>query len=52
MSEQDYKLCYIDGNKAYFTDNFKRQRGDDWNDAPYEHNAEPPYDHYYEDGQE
>ena len=22
--------------------------GDDWNDVPYEHNAETPYDHYYE----
>ena len=25
--------------------------GDDWNDAPYEHNAEPPYTDYY-DGDE
>lgn len=24
--------------------------GDDWNDIPYEHNAEPPYDNYYIDG--
>lgn len=47
-----YKLCYVDGNKAYFTDNFKKQWGDDWNDRPYEHNAEPPYTHYYEDGVE
>lgn len=42
----EYKLCYIDGNKAWFTSNFEHQWGDDWNDAPYEHNAEQPYDHW------
>lgn len=48
MNEQDYKLCYIDGNKAWFTSNFEKQWGDDWNDAPYEHNAGDPYDHDYD----
>lgn len=43
-----HKLCYIDGNKAWFTDNFEKQWGDDWDDAPYEHNAEQPYDHWSE----
>jgi len=37
------KLCYIEGPWAYFT-TAKRQWGDDWNDAPYEHNAGRPYD--------
>ena len=42
-----YKLCYVDGNIMYFTDNFENQRGDDWDDAPYEYNAEEPYDRKY-----
>ena len=43
-----YKLCYIDGQKAYFTSNLKKQWGDDWNDRPYECNAGDPYDHWSE----
>lgn len=43
-----YKLCYIKGNKAWFTNNFEEQWGDDWNDAPYEHNAGEPYDSWHE----
>ena len=44
-----YKLCYIENNKAWFTKlNLPDQYGDDWNDAPYEHNAGRPYDHRYE----
>ena len=45
-----FKLCYVRDNIMYFTDNFKNQWGDDWNDAPYEHNAGKPYDRadYYE----
>lgn len=43
-----YKLCYIDGNKAWFTDNFEEQWGDDWDDRPYECNAGYPYDHWSE----
>lgn len=50
--QESYKLCYIDGQKAFFTDNFEEQWGDDWNDAPYEHNAGDPYNHYYKDKQE
>ena len=39
------KLCYIENQTAYFTDkHLSKQWGDDWNDAPYEHNAEVPYD--------
>ena len=40
---------YIEGKKekwAFFTPMFERQWGDDWNDAPYEHNAGYPYDDY------
>jgi len=40
----DAKLCYVGGNAAYFTtQNLADQWGDDWNDAPYEHNAGAPY---------
>ena len=46
--EEEYKLCYVDGQKAYFTSNFEKQCGDDWNDAPYECNAESPYNHWSE----
>lgn len=37
-------LCYIENNFAYFTSDFDKQWGDDWNDRPYEHNAGEPYD--------
>jgi len=38
-------LCYVDGSKAYFTTApLDKQWGDDWNDAPYEHNAGTPYE--------
>ena len=40
---KEYKLCYVEGNKAWFSDNFENQWGDDWNDRPYECNAEVPY---------
>jgi hypothetical protein len=40
----EFKLCYIEGNWAYFTtQELDQQWGDDWNDAPYEHNAGTPY---------
>lgn len=39
----EYKLCYVHDNILYFTDDFEHVHSDDWNDAPYEHNAEPPY---------
>lgn len=42
--DKEFRLCYVDENIMYFTDNFKNQVGDDWNDRPYEHNAEPPYE--------
>ena len=45
--KDDYKLCYVYGNFAYFTKlGLSKQWGDDWDDAPYEHNADEPY---YED---
>ena len=44
----EYKLCYVDGNFAYFTSApLARQWGDDWDDAPYEHNAGRPYEDHY-----
>jgi hypothetical protein len=37
-------LCYIDDCWAYFTTrSLDLQTGDDWDDAPYEHNAGDPY---------
>jgi len=46
MKIADHQLCYIEGGKAYFADvPPERVWGDDWDDAPYEHNAERPYDH-------
>jgi len=38
-------LCYVDLPWLYFTDNMEKQWGDDWNDAPYEHNAGTPYEY-------
>ena len=53
----DFKLCYVDDNSEYpggdltlyFTelDDVTKQWGDDWDDAPYEHNAGTPYEHDY-----
>lgn len=41
----EFKLCYVDGCFAWFTTaDLKDQWGDDWNDAPYEHNAGCPYE--------
>lgn len=38
------KLCYVASNFAYFTTlPVEDQCGDDWDDAPYEHNAGTPY---------
>lgn len=45
---KEYRLCYIDGHKAWFTDSFENQWGDDFDDAPYECNAEEPYDSWSE----
>jgi hypothetical protein len=41
----EYKLCYVAGCWAYFTtQKIEDQWGDDWDDAPYEHNAGEPYE--------
>lgn len=47
LSEYDHcKLCYIYKNTAYFTSKeLDEVWGDDWDDAPYEHNAGEPYDY-------
>ncbi len=47
MSE--FRLCYVDRQWAWFTSQpITEQWGDDWNDAPYEHNAGDPY--YWREG--
>ena len=44
------RLCYVRGSWAYFTtQEIGKQWGDDWNDAPYEHNAGTPYEDYESD---
>ena len=44
-NNMNLKLCYVEGNFAYFTSKpLEEQWGDDWDDAPYEHNAETPYE--------
>lgn len=43
-SDKTFKLCYVEHNWAYFTtQELSKQWGDDWDDAPYEHNAGSPY---------
>lgn len=40
----DPVLCFVRGGAAFFTTQpLEKQWGDDWNDAPYEHNAGAPY---------
>lgn len=39
----DYEEGYT--HYLYFTSNLNNQWGDDWDDAPYEYNAEVPYTH-------
>ena len=37
-------LCYVAKGRAWFTtQSLSTQRGDGWNDAPYEHNVGAPY---------
>ena len=47
---------YVPGRQeyyAYFTPiPLDKQWGDDWDDAPYEYNAEIPYDDYYDENDE
>ena len=48
FNAEDFKLCYVDGHKVYFTTkDVTEQWGDDWDDAPYEHNAGTPYEPGY-----
>ena len=48
---EGFKLCYVSGDWAYFTtQKLSEQWGDDWNDAPYEHNAGAPYAYMENDG--
>jgi hypothetical protein len=47
-TNQEPVLCYVSGNFAYFTHApLNLQWGDDWDDAPYEHNAGDPYSRIY-----
>ncbi|MDB4312188.1 hypothetical protein N9937_02035 [bacterium] len=47
MKTSQLKLIYVDGPFAYFTDEFDKAWGDDWDDVPYEHNAGHPYGRYF-----
>lgn len=44
--ETQYYLCYVENGKCWFTNKWSKQWGDDWNDAPYEHNAGEPYTYW------
>lgn len=45
MDFNSFKLCYLSGGVAYFTtQDVQDQWGDDFDDAPYEHNAGTPYE--------
>lgn len=48
--KDDYKLCYVEKNFAYFTNlALSKQWGDDWDDICYSDNAgEPYYDDEYQ----
>jgi hypothetical protein len=53
MSEptQEPVLCYVEKCWAFFTRApLSAQWGDDWDDAPYEHNAGWPYEEYTSNG--
>ena len=44
MDSESMVLCYVDDGLAWFTScPLDKQWGDDWDDAPYEHNASTPY---------
>lgn len=47
-----YKLCYVKQKEdypnlitLYFTNDMKKQWGDDWDNIPYEYNAGEPYEY-------
>lgn len=45
MTTTEPVLCYVRHGHAWFTTcPLGKQWGDDWNNAPYEHNAGQPYD--------
>lgn len=46
MKNKIYQLCYVEDNKLYFTSQFNKVCGDDWDDRPYEYNAGPPYEEF------
>lgn len=47
MKLEQLKLCYVSGCLAYFTEGpVEEVWGDDFEDAPYEHNAGPPYEKF------
>lgn len=49
----EHRLCYVEGPWAWFTTApLSEQWGDDWNDAPYEHNAGLPYEWRQDSGKE
>jgi hypothetical protein len=44
FEDEDFMLCYVNLPWCYFTTKpLDEQWGDDWDDAPYEHNAGEPY---------
>jgi hypothetical protein len=46
IPDELFRLCYVseDFTAFFTTQELSKQWGDDWNDAPYEHNAGTPYE--------
>lgn len=41
--DDSLRLCYVEDGVMYFADDMKKIQGDDWDDAPYQHNAGTPF---------
>lgn len=44
MKEEKFRLCFVyEGDAYFYKGDIKEVWGDDWDDAPYEHNCGMPY---------
>ena len=42
---KNYRLCYVDRDIMYFTDDFQNAYGDSWDADKYQDNAGEPYEY-------
>lgn len=47
MLQDSLRLCYVEGNFAWFTSHFEEEWGDDWGCSSYEHSASRPRGYHY-----